>query len=270
MISFPPCKINLGLNVISKRSDGYHEIETCFFPIPWTDILEIIPANQLEFFSSGLEIPGNRNDNLCLKAYRLLQQDFNLAPVKIYLHKIIPTGAGLGGGSSDAAHTLRLLNDVFDLQLGLQQLKQYAAQLGSDCSFFLEDKPMMGNGRGEELSSASVNLHGKFVVLVKPDVQISTADAYAGVKPAHNQKRIKTIVEEMRLSDWKSELKNDFEDSIFQKYPVVRNLKESLYRFGATYASMSGSGSAVYGIFDKPVLLNQEFKDALCWSSTLS
>src|SRR5688572_6077234 len=209
MISFPPCKINVGLNVVLKRSDGYHEIETCFYPVPWTDILEIIPSNTLAFTQSGILIDGKPEDNLCLKAYQLLRADFDLPPVRIHLHKVIPTGAGLGGGSSDAAYTLRLLNTIFNLEMTTALLKEYASRLGSDCSFFIEDKPMMGTGRGEILEPVKVDLKGKFVVLVKPDIHISTAEAYSSITPAFSQNRIKEVVE-MDISNWKTLLRNDF------------------------------------------------------------
>ena len=184
MVSFPPCKINLGLNVVSKRSDGYHDIETCFYPVPLTDALEIIKADRFSFTASGNTIPGDAANNLCIKAYELLRRDFNLAPVAIHLHKIIPTGAGLGGGSSDGAHALRLLNVIFDLKLSGEKLKDYALQLGSDCPFFIENKPMFGSGRGEVLRDISLDLSGRFIVLVKPNEHVSTAEAYAGVTPA--------------------------------------------------------------------------------------
>ncbi len=270
MISFPPCKINIGLNVISKRADGFHEIETCFYPIPWTDILEIIPSGSLEFFHSGSVIPGKAEENLCLKAYQLLKSDFDLSPVKIHLHKIIPTGAGLGGGSSNAASTLLILNSVFNLRLSIDQLKHYASQLGSDCAFFVGDKPMIGTGRGEVLEEVKVNLKGKFIILVKPDLHISTAEAYAGVKPTPNSKRVKDIVENLDLTKWKEFLKNDFEYSFFEKYPLILEIKSTLYQQGAVYAGMSGSGSAVYGIFDKPVDLKSKFLNMIYWSCTLS
>lgn len=270
MISFPPCKINLGLRVVSKRPDGYHNIETCFYPLPWTDVLEIIPSDDLVFSSSGLPVPGKQEDNLCLKAYNLLKNDFDLKPVSIHLHKVIPMGAGLGGGSSNGAYALRILNTIFDLQLNTAtQLKQYAAQLGSDCAFFIEGGPMIGNGRGEILEKARIDLKGKFVVLVKPDVHVSTAEAYAGVKPSDSAKQIKNVVENHSLGSWKDSLKNDFEDSVFKKYPVIREVKEKLYHHGAVYASMSGSGSAVYGIFEKPVELKAEFPNMTYWSGLL-
>jgi 4-diphosphocytidyl-2-C-methyl-D-erythritol kinase len=269
MVSFPPCKINLGLNVVSKRSDGYHDIETCFYPIPWTDALEIIPATETRFTTSGTIIPGKTDDNLCLKAYELLQHDFPLPPVQIHLHKVIPTGAGLGGGSSDAAHTLRLLNTQFKLSLNTEQLKHYALQLGSDCPFFIEDRAMLGAGRGELLKPTTVNLAGRFIVLVKPDVHVSTTEAYAGVTLSNNSGSLKNILEQTPIDQWKDTLKNDFEASVFKKYPRIQELKQTLYEHGAVYASMSGSGSAVFGIFDKPVALHEQFAAVTYWSSVL-
>lgn len=221
-------------------------------------------------------IPGKQEENLCVKAYQLLKKDFDIPfanvhlPVEIYLHKIIPTGAGLGGGSSNAAYTLRLLNTIFDLQLDTEQLKRYASRLGSDCSFFIEDKPMIGTGRGEVLHEAHVNLKGKFIVLVKPDLHVSTAEAYAGVQPDSNQLSIGEIVEKKPLTEWRAVLKNNFEESVFRKYPVIAGIKENLYQRGAVYASMSGSGSAVYGIFDQVVDLKNQFQGMVCWSGTLN
>lgn len=269
MISFPPCKINLGLRVVAKRPDGYHEIETCFYPIPWTDILEIIPSNELSFTSSGLVIPGNADDNLCLKAYRLLKADFDLRPVKIHLHKILPTGAGLGGGSSDAAHTLRLLNQIFDLKLSIEHLRNYASQLGSDCAFFVEDNPKIGTGRGEVLSEVQVSLAGKFIVLVNPEIHVSTPEAYAGIVLAPQLKQVRDVVARGDMQRWKTELINDFEPTVFKKYPAIARLKEKLYEQGAVYAAMSGSGSTVFGIFDAPVDLKNKFSPMMYWSGLL-
>lgn len=269
MISFPPCKINLGLTVVSKRPDGYHDLETCFYPIPLTDALEILPSKTTSFEISGNIVPGSSSDNLCIRAYHLLQKDFNLSPVSIHLHKIIPTGAGLGGGSSDGAHTLRLLNQVFKLKLSIEKLKTYALQLGSDCPFFIEDKPMLGSGRGEVLTDISINLSGKFFVLVKPNVHVSTAEAYAGVTPKQQSIGIKDILEKKPIEQWKNHLKNDFEESVFTKHPVIEDIKQKLYQQGALYASMSGSGSTVYGIFEKPVELKGQFPEMIYWSKPL-
>lgn len=269
MVSFPPCKINLGLKVVRKRHDGYHDIETCFYPVPWTDALEIIVTDTFSFTSSGNPIPGDVINNLCVKAYKLLQQEFNLSPVAIHLHKVIPMGAGLGGGSSDGARALRVLNQLFNLRLSDEKLKAYALQLGSDCPFFIDDKPMLGAGRGEVLTDLSVNLSGKFLVLIKPDVHVSTADAYSGVKPMPSSQSVKDILEQKTIAEWKDILKNDFEESVFTKYPLIKDIKEKLYQCGALYASMSGSGSTVFGVFEKPVDLEARFPGSLYWSKLL-
>lgn len=269
MVSFPPCKINLGLYVIRKRADGYHDIETCFYPLPWTDILEVIKSDSFQFTSSGILIPGSREDNLCVRAYNLLKKDFNLDPIRFHLHKIIPMGAGLGGGSSDAAHILLLLNEVFELNLTTTDLLQYALRIGSDCSFFVQDKPMIGTGRGEILSSIDLKLKGKFIVVIKPDIHVSTAEAYAGIKPAEPATPLMNIIN-LPINQWKDRLVNDFEKTVFQKFPEIKAIKEKLYRRGAQYASMSGSGSSVFGIFDHPVDLQNEFVSVIYWSGELT
>jgi 4-diphosphocytidyl-2-C-methyl-D-erythritol kinase len=268
MIAFPVCKINLGLSIISKREDGFHNLETCFYPVPWCDILEVIPSDQTSFSTSGIAIPGDEKSNLCLRAYQLLKHDFRLPEVKIHLHKIIPMGAGLGGGSSDGAKTLQLLNDIFQLNLSVDQLLKYASQLGSDCSFFLFDRPMMGSGKGEVLSETFVSLKDYFLVLVKPPVHVSTHQAYASVIP---QVPAIPLVDVLRLpiAQWKTHLKNDFEDSVFKAQPVIREIKEQLYRQGAIYASMSGSGSSVFGIFEKTKHLKRDFAGMDYWEGIL-
>ncbi|MDH4058432.1 MAG: 4-(cytidine 5'-diphospho)-2-C-methyl-D-erythritol kinase, partial [Cyclobacteriaceae bacterium] len=183
MVSFPSCKINLGLHVIAKRADGYHEIDTCFYPVPWTEMLEIIPSKTFSFVCTGLELSGVMEENLCVKAYRLLKKNYPLGEVSIHLHKIIPSGAGLGGGSSDASSTLILLNSIFKLELSCEELKKYASMLGSDCAFFIDHKPMIGSGRGEELEIIDLNLKNRYIAIVKPPVHVSTAEAYAQVIP---------------------------------------------------------------------------------------
>lgn len=268
MISFPHCKINLGLRVLSKRSDGYHNIETCFYPVPYTDILEIISASEFSFTQSGIKVRGKDEDNLCLKAYRLIQEEFGIDFVKMHLHKIIPMGAGLGGGSSDAAFTLRLLNEIFDLNLSNDRLKNYASRLGSDCSFFVEDHPMIGTGRGEILSPIAVNLKDLHLVLVKPNIHVSTTDAYSGIEPERAENSVEEILK-LPLIEWRGKLSNDFEKSIFKKHPIINEVKEKLYSLGASYASMSGSGSSVFGIFDKPVDLKNEFPSMDYWCGEL-
>lgn len=268
MIAFPVCKINLGLSIISKREDGYHNLETCFYPVPWCDILEVISADQTTFSTSGIAIPGDEMSNLCLRAYQLLKQDFRLQDVKIHLHKIIPMGAGLGGGSSDGAKTLQLLNDIFQLNLTTDQLLKYAAQLGSDCSFFLYDRPMFGSGKGEVLSESSVSLKDYFLVLVKPPVHVSTQQAYANVIPRKPVMPLANVLN-LSITQWKTHLKNDFEDSVFQAQPVISEVKAQLYHQGAVYASMSGSGSSVFGIFEKPRHLKNEFAGMDYWEGVL-
>jgi len=268
MVSFPHCKINLGLQVISKRADGYHDIETCFYPVPWCDVLEIIKANHFQFTQSGTAIPGREEDNLCVKAYQLLKQDFDLHPVHIHLHKVIPTGAGLGGGSSDAAFTLRTLNSVFDLQLSTAQMSEYACRLGSDCAFFIEDRPRLGSGRGEVLSETQLTLKGLYLVLVKPDIHISTAEAYAGVKAQQPETSLSKILA-LPVTEWKNLLINDFEESIFKNHPTISALKGKFYQHGAIYASMSGSGASVFGIFNSPVDLRKELEGTY-WAGALA
>ncbi len=265
MVTFPPCKINLGLRILSKRPDGYHNLSTCFYPVPWTDILEIIPSEEFSFTCTGIKLPDDSAENLCVKAYKLLQHDFNFGEAQLHLHKVIPYGAGLGGGSSDAASTLVMVNQLFRLKCTPEKLKRYAALLGSDCAFFIDNRPMMGTGRGEILHEATINLQGKFLVLIKPDIHVSTADAYAMVKPEQPDAKLETILES-GIHTWRDLLKNDFEQSVFQKFPEIRAIKDRLYDTGALYASMSGSGSSVFGIFDEPIDLTHQFSGMAYWS----
>jgi 4-diphosphocytidyl-2-C-methyl-D-erythritol kinase len=269
MVSFPPCKINLGLHILRKRPDGYHDLETCFLPVPWTDMLEIIPSSAFAFSPSGLDIPGDASDNLCVRAYQLLQKDFSLPPVQIHLHKIIPTGAGLGGGSADAAYTLRLLNDIFNLNLSQSSLATYAARLGSDCAFFTQDQPMIGTGRGEILEAVDLSLAGKYLVICKPDTHISTAEAYAAITPQVPAVSIREIVTTRPLEEWWFHLRNDFESPIMAKHPVIKNTKDKFYIQGARYASMSGSGAAVFAIFDQDVEIDPEAYEGVLWKGRL-
>jgi 4-diphosphocytidyl-2-C-methyl-D-erythritol kinase len=269
MIAFPPCKINLGLYITEKRDDGFHNLETCFYPVPFSDILEIIPGAEFAFSSSGLSIPGNSSDNLCVKAYQLLKDKFNLPHVRIHLHKVIPTGAGLGGGSADAAYTLRLLNNIFSLDLAKEMLMEYAAQLGSDCSFFINDEAMIGTGRGEILNPCSIDLAGKYLVLVKPDIHVSTAEAYRGITSSKYYGRLKETIEHVPVGEWRGNLRNDFEESVFRRYPFIGELRDELYQLGAMYACMSGSGSTVAGLFDKAVPFSTVRKANVLWKDFL-
>lgn len=252
MIVYPHSKINLGLHITQKREDGFHDLETFFYPISLRDALEIIPApdGKTEFFLSGEEIPGPSDKNLCIKAWQILQKTHAIPPVKIHLHKVIPTGAGLGGGSSDAAFTLKTLNELFDKKISREKLKQYASELGSDCSFFLEDSPAYATGRGEILTPYPLSLNGFYLLLVIPDIHISTAEAYAGISPAKPEIPLKEILA-YPLEKWSINLKNDFEKNIFNKYPEIKKIKTELYNMGAIYASMSGSGASVFGIFNQ-------------------
>jgi len=269
MVSFPPCKINLGLNIIGKRSDGYHDIATGFYPVQRTDVLDIVPAKDFSFAVSGDLIPGAAVDNLCVRAYHLLKKDFSLKPVAIHLLKCIPIGAGLGGGSADGAYTLRALNQIFDLAISREKMVVYAAQLGSDCAFFIENKPMIGTGRGEVLSALDVTLKGKYLVIVRPEVQILTATAYAGVVPHDPGADLRDVLERHPMSEWRHLLKNDFEATLFPQFPIIEALLQKLYALGAIYASMSGSGSAVFGIFENATNLEKEFESYDYWSGFL-
>ena len=249
MIAFPNAKINLGLNITSKRADGYHNIESCFYPIPFCDALEIIKSERFCFHSYGLNIPGDSSNNLCVKAYQLLNKDFSLSPVEIHLLKAIPMGAGLGGGSADGAFTLRMLNELFDLKLTTGQLEQYALELGSDCPFFIQNKPMIAKGRGEQLQPFEVDLKGLYLAIHNPGIHISTKEAYDGIIPKKPEKSVQNILSKPTM-DWKYLLINDFESSIFPNHPEIATLKGSMYKAGAIYSSMTGSGSTVFGIFD--------------------
>ena len=269
MVSFPHCKINLGLSIIAKRPDGFHDIETCFYPVPWTDILEIVPSQRTELDITGLQIPGKPDENLCRKAFDLVKKDYDLPPVHMHLHKLLPTGAGLGGGSSDAAFALRAINEIFQLHLSHGKLVEYASVLGSDCAFFIDDKPLIGTGRGEVLNSIRLSLRGKYLVVVKPNKDVSTADAYANATPHVPLRSVRNILENDPIENWKNYLMNDFEESVFKKFPLISELKHQLYHSGAAYASMSGSGSSVFGIFNKPIDLKSEFPEIIYWSGEL-
>ncbi len=259
MVVFPNCKINLGLHILNKRQDGYHNIETVFYPVPLKDALEIIPSGNIDaiqFTSSGLTISGDAATNLCSKAYHLLKKDFpNLPGVKIHLHKAIPMGAGLGGGSADAAFTLQLLNNRFTLNLSTTQLIDYSLQLGSDCPFFILNEPCVATGRGEIMEKIKLDLSAYQLMLVNPGIHVNTAAAfgYPGMqKINHSSVSLKNIIAQP-VNNWQQLLTNDFEASLFNKYPLIKEIKETLYTMGASYAAMSGSGSTVYGLFEKTI-----------------
>lgn len=268
MILFPNCKINLGLNIILKRPDGFHDLETLFYPVSLHDALEIIPSADgvFEYHSTGLAIPGEVEQNLCIKAYRMLQQEYDLPDVKMHLHKVIPIGAGLGGGSSDGAFTIILLNQLFGLKLSTMQMENYARNLGSDCTFFIGQKPVYASGLGDRFTQCSIDLPGYHLVVVKPDVHVATADAYALLSPKQPASQLSQILSQP-IGTWKAELVNDFEEAVFSKYPVIGEIKLKLYDAGAIYASMSGSGSAVYGLFKKIPQVEALFPGCFVWIS---
>lgn len=268
LLTFPGCKINLGLRITEKRPDGFHNLQSCFYPVAWGDVLELVPAPAFGFTSSGLPISGNSQHNLCVRAYELLKADFGLPPVQMHLHKIVPIGAGLGGGSADAAFTLTVLNRLFALQLSIPILEAYARQLGSDCAFFIQNRPVYCLEKGDVFSEISVDLTGYYILLVYPNLAISTAEAYAGVRPRLPES---SVFEQLQqpIASWRDVVHNDFEDSLFPAYPILAQLKEQLYEAGAVYASMSGSGSTVYGIFDAPVNVPNQFSNYRVWKGRL-
>jgi 4-diphosphocytidyl-2-C-methyl-D-erythritol kinase len=262
MISYPNAKINLGLNVVEKRPDGYHNIETVFYPVPFCDILEILPAvsDVPSFTASGLVIPGPPDQNLCLKAVDLILTAVRrpLSAVSINLHKMIPPGSGLGGGSSDAAFTLKMMNDLNGLSLSGEDLSLMAARLGSDCPFFIRNRPAFAEGRGDVLKEIEVGLHGYFLAIVIPPVHVKTAGAYGMITPGKPAVSVREAVG-LPVEEWKGKLINDFEKPMVSKFPEIGEVKEKLYELGAVYASMSGSGSAVYGLFKNAVPLADQF-----------
>lgn len=270
MISFPNAKINLGLNIVSKRADGYHDIESCFLPIPWCDVLEIIETDTFEFSATGLTIPGDITTNLVVKAYDLLKRDFEIPPVHIHLHKVIPMGAGLGGGSADASFVLNLLNDKFDLEVSVDRLELYAKQLGADCPFFIQNKPKLVSGIGEVFQEVQLDLEGYHLVVIHPSIHVSTQTAFSEIKPNNPEISVEDIMK-LDISKWKGLLKNDFEESVFKKHPEIKKIKEDLYLNGAVYASMTGTGSSVFALFEtkQETDIKNHFSNYTFWESTL-
>jgi 4-diphosphocytidyl-2-C-methyl-D-erythritol kinase len=272
MLVFPNCKINLGLHIIRKRNDGYHELETVFYPLQVRDALEILKwevgsrkyeEQPVQFSMTGLPVQGNSADNLCVKAYHLLQKDFPQLPaIQMHLHKAIPMGAGLGGGSADGAFTLQLLNNKFSLGLNQQQLLDYALQLGSDCPFFIINQPCLGTGRGELLQPVSVDLSGYSFLLVHPGIHINTGWAFSQLSPAstHRAVPLERIIQQP-AETWRSQLINDFEEPVCSHHPALAAIKDRLYAAGALYATMTGSGSSFYGIFPKKQLPSISWPD---------
>lgn len=254
MIYFPNCKINLGLNITEKRPDGFHNIETVFYPVNWCDSLEVIENRKnekpFEFSTSGLAIAGSLDTNLIYKAYQIIQAKHPLPNLSVHLHKVIPMGAGLGGGSADAAFFIRAINTQFNLKMDESEQLFIANQLGSDCAFFIQNKAVYASDKGHVFSNIELNLSKYCILVIYPGIHSNTKEAYDGVIPVASKQTPKQIIEQYNIHEWKNHLKNDFEKSIFKKYPKIEAIKNKLYGTGAIYASLSGSGSAVFGVFE--------------------
>jgi len=268
MILFSPAKINIGLQIIERRKDGYHNLQSIMFPLGLCDILEIRrfsgPGENIRFSQSGIWFDSQDEKNLCIQAWKLFSMEAPLPPVEMHLHKQIPVGAGLGGGSSDATATLRGLNKLTNEPLSEEKLHELAARLGSDCPFFLHGKPMMMEGRGDILSPVSLQLNEFYLLLLFPEIHVSTAEAYAGVIPAIPEIHLRDLIREP-VNQWIDLVENDFERSVFKKYPELDQIKQGLYQAGAIYASLSGSGSSLYGIFKEKPVLQHELKRYVIW-----
>src|SRR5690554_612156 len=275
MICFPNAKINLELHVLSRRADGYHNLETIFYPIGLKDALEVVqvPGTAAtepvyRFFQSGLPATCKTEDNLAVKALRLIASQKAIPPVDIHLLKKIPSGAGLGGGSSDAAFMLRLLNDAFHLGFSGEELTRMAASLGADCPFFTCNRPSLATGVGDQLEPIDLDLSNYFFLLVKPEIAIPTNEAYAMITPGTPALSLKEIIKKP-VEEWKGLMKNDFEAPVFKKYPEIYRIKQQLYEMGAVYASMSGSGSSVYAFFtEEPEGWKETFSKQFTWANT--
>ncbi|TAE25811.1 MAG: 4-(cytidine 5'-diphospho)-2-C-methyl-D-erythritol kinase [Cytophagales bacterium] len=274
MLGFPNCKINLGLQITERRPDGYHNLNSCFYPVGWSDVVEVIEDHSLtvpvQFTATGIPIPGDPDPakNLCVKAYHALRADHDLPPVRIHLHKIVPIGAGLGGGSADAALVLKQLNGLFELGLSLAQLESYARPLGADCAFFIQNRPMYCVQKGDMFEEIKVDLSGYSIQLIYPNLAISTAEAYAGIRPRQPETPLRALLE-APIAGWRDRVHNDFEDSLFPKYPILADLKAQLYEQGAVYAAMSGSGSTVFGIFSGEPNGDEAFGRYTVWQGKL-
>lgn len=266
MIVFPNAKINLGLNIVSKREDGYHNLETIFYPIMIKDALEIIVSDKSEdsFFESGAKVGVEIYSNLVMKALLLMREHYEIPPLEIHLLKNIPFAAGIGGGSADGSFMLKLLNDKFTLGISDQDLATMARKLGADCPFFIYNRPLFASGIGELFEEVTLSLDRYYLVLVKPNIHVSTKEAFALIKPKQPEISLKEVIK-TPVSEWKSTMKNDFESSIFPQFPEIEHLKAKLYDLGAVYASMSGSGSSVYAIFEEKTDVKSHFSDYYVW-----
>lgn len=272
MIVFPNAKINIGLFVTEKRQDGFHNLETVFYPIELSDVLEIVrgegKTGEYSFQNTGIDVACEAEKNLIVKAYHLLARDYSLPAVRIHLHKIIPYGAGLGGGSSDAAFMLKALDSYFELHIPMNGLLEYAARLGSDCAFFITDRPVFAYGKGEIMEETGLSLENYRIVLIKPVFGVSTPEAYAGIIPQKAKFDLRNL-HKLDITEWSKQIGNDFENSVFAKYPLIGEYKQKLYQQGALFADMTGSGSAVYGLFEKNQSVKLDCPDCFVWESEM-
>ncbi len=272
MLVFPNAKINLGLNIVEKRSDGFHNIETIMLDVSLCDILEFVPAYSLQknkLNITGLSIDSSIEDNLLSKSYNLLANDYNLPALNIHLHKIIPFGAGLGGGSSDAAFFMKALNDEFSLGISSEDLSELSSEIGSDCPFFFNNKAAFVSGRGDVIQAIDFSLSGYYLVIVFPGIKVNTKEAYSRVAPVKPKKQLVELIK-MPIDNWKNNISNDFETSVFSVYPEIKLIKENLYSLGAVYASMTGSGAAVFGIFKQNINIADRFYKYFVWQEKLA
>ncbi|MDR0429198.1 MAG: 4-(cytidine 5'-diphospho)-2-C-methyl-D-erythritol kinase [Tannerellaceae bacterium] len=268
MICFPNAKINLGLNVVGRRQDGYHDIETIFYPVPVRDALEVVESETFSFRQSGIPVDAPLEKNLVMRAMNLIEARYSLPALGVHLLKEIPFGAGLGGGSSDGAYMLKLLNDFCRLGIPTDELEQMAAELGADCPFFIQNQPVFASGTGNVFEKVTLSLRGYYLCLVKPDVAVSTSDAYGMITPRRPEVSLREIAERP-VRDWRGVMANDFEACVFPVYPLIEEVKEALYEAGALYASMTGSGSSVFGLFDKAIDLRKRFPSFFVWEGVL-
>ncbi len=268
MICFPNAKINIGLNITGRKPDGFHIIETILFPVELCDVLEFVEDNknneEYNLNCTGIKLNVSAEDNICIRALRLIKKDYNVPKISIHLHKIIPVGSGLGGGSSDAAHMLKTLNKAFHLNISNKKLQRYASHLGSDCPFFINNSPAFAYETGNKFREIDLTLDGYYIVIVYPNIHISTGLAYSKAFIKQPGVSLEKTVH-LPVAEWKNTVKNDFENTVFPKYPVLRNIKKELYNMGALYASLSGSGSALYGIFDSTPEIKERFGNYFVW-----
>jgi len=267
VLTYSNAKINIGLNIVEKRDDGFHNIETLFFPISIRDAIEIADSREnspYTFSASGIPINIEAKDNIIVKAYELIRAKYNFPAQDIHLHKNIPFGAGLGGGSANAAYMIKLLNQKFNLNMSDEEMENEVKKLGSDCAFFIKNKPAFAIGKGDQLNSIDLDLSGYYILLIKPDIHISTPEAYANINPHKPKVSLKELIKQP-IESWKTTIENDFENSIFPKHPLLAEIKEELYEEGAIYAAMSGSGSSMFGIFKSTPKVLPQWRKHFCW-----